>query len=131
MERTLKSLAKEAKARMKKGFWRQCEEELAAHLKDARGQGISESRMERYFKGKVAGHIKGEAPDEFYLKVKKLLLEEGEVSDAIGRLTDEAYYATLTYEEKQRYTLELSQKYLAALERFKKEYEFEKTKTGR
>ena len=67
MERTLKSLAKEAKARMKKGFWRQCEEELDAHLKDAREQGISESRMERYFKGKVAGHIKGEAPDEFYL----------------------------------------------------------------
>ena len=30
MERTLKSLAKEAKARMKQGFWRQCEEELRA-----------------------------------------------------------------------------------------------------
>ena len=131
MERTLKSLAKEAKARMKKGFWRQCEEELDAHLKDAREQGISESRMERYFKGKVAGHIKGEAPDEFYLKVKKLLLEEGEVSDAIGRLTDKEYYATLSYAEKQRYTLELSEKYLKALERFKREEQFERRKQSK
>ena len=58
-------------------------------------------------------------------KVKNLLLTEGEVSDAIGRLTDRAYYETLSYAEKQRYNLELSGKYLAALERFKREYEFE------
>ena len=84
--------------------------------------------MEQYFKGKVTGRIKGEAPDEFYLKVKKLLLEEGEVSDAIGRLTDKEYYDTLSYEEKQRYTLELSGKYLKALERFKREEQFERRK---
>ena len=128
MERTLKMLAKEAKSRMKKGFWEHCEEELDARRKSAREQGISESKMERYFVGKVAGHIRGETPDEFYLKVKKMLLEEGEVSDAIGRLTDQKYYSTLTYEEKQRYTLELSERYLEALKRFKKEYEFEQWK---
>ncbi len=131
MERTLKMLAREAKQRLKKGFWENCEKELDQRREMAREQGISESRMERYFVEKVSSGIRGETPDAFYLKVKKMLLEEGEVSDAIGRLTDEAYYATLTYEEKQRYTLELSQKYLAALERFKKEYEFEKTKAGR
>jgi ubiquitin len=32
---------------------------------------------------------------------------------------------SLSYAEKQRYTLELSEKYLRALERFKREYEFE------
>ena len=69
--------------------------------------------------------IKGESPDEFYLRVRDLLLSEGEVSDAIGRLTDKEYYARLSYSEKQRYTLELSQRYLNALERFKREYEFE------
>ena len=67
--------------------------------------------------------IKGSAPDEFYLKVKAMLDECGEVSDAIGRLTDKAYYATLSYEEKQRYNLELSARYLAALERYRKERE--------
>ena len=125
MERTLKTLAKEAKIRMKKGFWKQCEEELNSERSHAREQGINESKMERYFQEKVGEKIKGETPDEFYLKVKELLLAEGEVSDAIGRLTDRAYYRTLTYSEQQRYNLELSEKYLRALERFKREYEFE------
>lgn len=130
MERTLKTLAKEAKMRMKKGFWEHCEEELDACRRSAREQGISESRMERYFVGKVSTQIRGDSPDAFYLKVRDMLLSEGEVSDAIGRLTDRAYYDTLTYAEKQRYTLELSEKYLAALERFKREYVFEKPKPG-
>ena len=69
--------------------------------------------------------IEGKKEDEFYLRVKEMLLSEGEVSDAIGRLTDKEYYATLTYEEKQRYTLTLSEKYLRALERFRTECEFE------
>lgn len=125
MERTLKTLAKEAKARMKKGFWKQCEEDLVNSRSHAKENGINESKMKRYFAEKVTGQIRGETPDEFYLRVRNLLLCEGEVSDAIGRLTDKEYYATLSYSEKQRYTLELSQRYLSALERFKREYEFE------
>ena len=49
--------------------------------------------------------------------------EEGEVSDAIGRLTDREYYDRLSYEDKQRYTFQLSSKYLQALEKYKKEKE--------
>jgi hypothetical protein len=52
-------------------------------------------------------------------------MQNGEVSDAIGRLTDKPYFETLSYEEKQRYTLALSEKYLRALERFRRECEFE------
>lgn len=125
MERTWKSLAKEAKARMKKGFWRECEQKLDSERNHAKEQGINEGQMERYFREKVQTQIRGDSPDEFYLKVRELLLSEGEVSDAIGRLTDKEYYNTLSYAEKQRYTLELSEKYLRALERFKREYEFE------
>ena len=125
MERTLKSLAKEAKSRMKKGFWEQCERDLDVSRDFAREQGISESKMERYFAEKVTTRVRGESPDEFYLRVKEMLLKDGEVSDAIGRLTDREYYMSLSYAERQRYTLELSEKYLRALERFKREYEFE------
>ncbi len=125
MERSLKALAKEAKLRMKRGFWEECEKKLTKERENAKEQGINESKLELYFMEKVGAEIKGETPDEFYLKVKRLLLEEGEVSDAIGRLTDKAYYETLSYAERQRYTLELSEKYLRALERFKREYEFE------
>ena len=125
MERTVKTLAKEAKMRMKKGFWKQCEKELENERSRAKERGINESKMERYFAEKVTTKIRGESPDEFYLKVRDLLLSEGEVSDAIGRLTDREYYETLSYSDKQRYSLELSEKYLRALERFKREYEFE------
>ena len=69
--------------------------------------------------------IRGEKPDEFYLKVKELLDTYGEVSDAIGRLTDRQYFDSLTYEERVRYTLELSEKYLKALERYRREKETE------
>ena len=125
MEKTLKMLAKEAKMRMKKGFWKKCEEELDVSRSLARDMGMSESKMERYFQEKVEKSIRGDAPDEFYLKVRDMLLSEGEVSDAIGRLTDMDYYNSLSYSERQRYTLELSERYLRALERFKREYEFE------
>ena len=125
MEKTLKTLAKEAKLRMKKGFWKECEEELESERTRAKQSGINESKMERYFAEKVTTKIRGDSPDGFYLKVRDLLLSEGEVSDAIGRLTDQEYYMSLSYAEKQRYTLELSEKYLRALERFKREYEFE------
>ncbi len=125
MDRSLKTLAREAKMRMKKGFWQDFGEKLDNERSHAKEQGINEGKMERYFREKVETEIRGETPDEFYLRVRDLLLSEGEVSDAIGRLTDKEYYATLTYSEKQRYTLELSGKYLRALERFKREYEFE------
>ena len=125
MERTLKTLAKEAKLRMKKGFWEQCAKDLNDSRSVAREQGINESKMERYFAEQVSTRVRGETPDEFYLRVKDMLLREGEVSDAIGRLTDREYYMSLPYEERQRYTLELSERYLRALERFKREYEFE------
>ena len=125
MEKTLKTLAKEAKLRMKKGFWKECEEQLQSERLHSKENGINESKMERYFAEKVTTQIRGDSPDEFYLKVRDMLLTEGEVSDAIGRLTDQEYYMSLSYAEKQRYTLELSEKYLRALERFKREYEFE------
>ncbi len=123
---TLRALARQAKIRVKNGFWEDCKEDLNERLERAKELGINESKAGRYFKDKVSAGILGETQDEFYLKVKEMLLKEGEVSDAIGRLTDKAYYETLSYEEKQRYTLSLSEKYLRALERFRREYEFDK-----
>jgi len=123
--RTLRALARNAKARMKSGFWAECHEDMREKLSLAKQQGLNESKAGRYFKEKVSAKLFGETEDEFYSKVKRMLLEDGEVSNAIGRLTDKPYYDTLSYEEKQRYNLTLSEKYLRALERFRKECEFE------
>ena len=123
--RTLREEARLAKNRMKSGFWKECEKDLSEKKEKAREYGLNESKAGRYFKTQVEAKIEGKKEDEFYLRVKEMLLSEGEVSDAIGRLTDHEYFATLSYEEKQRYTLSLSEKYLRAFERFRAECEFE------
>lgn len=120
----LRALARSAKKRIKNGFWHECKEQINEKLELARSQGINESKASRYFLGQVTAALSGEKEDDFYLRVKNMLLEYGEVSDAIGRLTDRAYYESLSYEEKQRYTLSLSERYLRALERFRRENEF-------
>ncbi len=130
--KSFKSVAKEAKRRLKSGFWENCKDELSAELARARDAGVSESRACRYFTGKVSCTIRGGGEDDaFYERVKNMLLAEGEVSDAIGRLTDRAYYNSLSYEERQRYTLALSERYLKALERFRREREFEGVQKNR
>lgn len=123
--RTLREEARLAKSRIKSGFWAECKEDFSEKKEKAREHGLNESKAGRYFKTQVEAKIEGRKEDEFYLKVKQMLLTQGEVSDAIGRLTDQEYFSTLSYEEKQRYTLTLSEKYLRALERFRREYEFE------
>lgn len=120
---TLKGLARQAKQRLKNNFWENCKDNIKQGELQAKNLGLNESKVKSYIGTKVQREIKGQTPDEFYLKVKAMLDQCGEVSDAIGRLTDKDYYATLSYEEKQRYNLELSARYLEALERYRKEKE--------
>ncbi|MCD8373019.1 MAG: hypothetical protein LUD27_06955 [Clostridia bacterium] len=118
---SIKKIARQAKLRMKNNFWQDCKQNLQQGEEQAKTLGLNERKVKSYLGGKVQSEIKGQTPDEFYLKVKALLDAEGEVSDALGRLTDKAYYDTLSYEEKQRYTMNLSAKYLAALEQYRRE----------
>ncbi len=119
----IKCMARAAKQRLKNDFWTDCKKNLDDGAIFARERGLNEGKVVTSLRGKVVKEIRGEKQDDFYLKVKTLLDTEGEVSDAIGRLTDRDYYETLSYEEKQRYTLQLSAKYLRALEKYKKEKE--------
>ena len=125
--KSLKEYCKEAKKRLKCGFWQNYQRDLTEKLERAEKAGISTSKVKQYYAERVSENIKsrGEEKEEFYKKVKKLLTEEGEVPNAIGRLTDSEYYKTLSYEEQQRYTLSLSEKYLQAVERFRKEQALE------
>lgn len=127
VEKTLKEYCKEAKKRLKTGFWENYQKDLNDKICEAERIGVSENKIKEYYiiKAKQEIKISSNENEEFYQKVKKILLEEGEVSNAIGRLTDKAYFETLSYDEKQRYTLSLSEKYLKAVERFNKEREVE------
>ncbi|MDE7163442.1 MAG: hypothetical protein K2O44_05130 [Clostridia bacterium] len=119
----IKAIAKQAKRRLGTDFWRRCKEDVDTTAREAEKNGKNAGKVKSHLYDKVKSVIRGEAEDEFYLKVKKLLDEYGETSDAIGRLTDREYFETLSYEERQRYTMELSSKYLAALEKYRKEKE--------
>lgn len=116
-------MARAAKKRLKGNFWTDCKKNLSKNTDEAKQKGVSDLKIKSMIESNLKKEINGEKHDEFYLRVKKLLDEEGEVSDAIGRLTDKEVYAKLSYEEKQRYNLELSAKYLSALKRYRRENE--------
>ncbi|MBQ8197051.1 MAG: hypothetical protein IJZ73_03230 [Clostridia bacterium] len=122
-QKTLKQYCREAKKRLKQGFWQSYRSQLDQELIKAEKAGISTSKVKEYYNQRVAGNIRrvDEESEAFYLKVKKILDEEGEISGVLGRLTDKEYYQTLSYEEQQRYNLTLSERYLKAVERYNKE----------
>ena len=128
-QKSLKSYAKDAKKRLKSNFWQEYKQNLNEKLSSTCNISETEkSRVYSYFQSKVVSSVKGgndTASEVFYQKVKELLDTYGDVSDAIGRLTDKEHFNKLSYEQKQRYTLELSQKYLKAKERYYKEKQFE------
>ncbi len=119
----IKNMARAAKQRLKSNFWNDCKKNLNENANEAKLRGANEAKVRTGMASRVKDEIKGGVKDEFYIKVKNMLDSEGEVSDAIGRLTDRSVYDKLTYEEKQRYNLDLSTKYLEALKRYKKEKE--------
>ena len=123
--KSLKQYCREAKKRLKQGFWQNYSKDLSEGLERAEKAGVSTSKVKEYYQSRVVENLKSatEEKEDFYKKVKKLLDEEGEVPNAIGRLTDDEYFNSLSYEEKQRYTLSLSEKYLQAVERYRKEKE--------
>ena len=122
-QKSLKQYAREAKQRLKSGFWQRYHENLRIELEKAKEAGYSESKIKEYYVEHISDTIKNtkEEDEQFYKKVKKLLDEEGEISNAIGRLTDTEVYDKLSYEEKQAYTLRLSEQYVKARERYERE----------
>ncbi len=118
---SIKLKARQAKQRLKSNYWENCKQKIKQEQSQARTLGINEQKVGAYMRDKVKDDINGQKEDAFYAKVKQLLDTEGEVSNALGRLTDQEVYQTLSYEEKQRYNLRLSAAYIAALEKYRRE----------
>lgn len=123
----IKLLAKEAKQRMKSGFWEENKEKIGYIKSKAKSEGIESSKIVRYYQTNVIREIKPKKDEneKFYKKVKAILDSVGEVSDIIKRLIDTEVYNSLPYDRKQKYVMELSQKYREALVRYKREKKFD------
>lgn len=122
-DRSFKNLAKSAKQRLKEGFWQKLEEEVST-ITEEKSKSTDVRLLKNYLTGRAVDRIKnsGRIEDEFFERVRFILDSVGEAPDMLGRLTDKEYFITLSYEAKQRYILALSEKYLLALERYKREY---------
>ncbi len=123
----LKSMAKDAKKRLKTGFWEEHKDGINLIKTQAKSQGIESSNIVRYYQTTVIKEVKHKKDETelFYTKVKGILDSVGEVSDIIKRLIDADAYNALPYERKQRYVMDLSAKYREALGRYKREKKFD------
>ena len=125
-EKDLKTLAKEAKQRLKSGFWEKYQDDVMRSSQKARSEGVSESFVISYYQQKSEPIIRKTLSEKqsFYEKVKRILDEKGQVGNIISLLIDHDVFDSLTYDGKQKYLLELSNKYLEALERYNAEKMF-------
>ena len=119
--KSLKEYCKDAKKRLKNGFWQEYFDSREKIIEKAQLNGGSPEKVKEYLNGRLYSKIRdqiNESEEKFYEKVKKILLEEGEISNALGRLTNKSEFELLSYDERQRYTLALSERYVKAVERF-------------
>ena len=119
--KSIKSVAKEAKMRLKNRFWEDYKKEVACSVKTASEEGLAPSGVESYFKKLIIKSVMGasEEDEKFYNKVKQMLDEAGcRPHNALDMLMDKEYFATLSYEEKERYLFCLARRYNEALIRY-------------
>lgn len=120
----IKKLAKQAKRRLKNGFWEDYRENVDSATD---GECASErSAVVRYFRAKAERELDGASDEEFYFKVKNILDTVGDVCDILGRLCDETAMKCMSFQDKQRYLFELSARYLVCRERYEQEKRYEK-----
>ena len=86
-------------------------------------------RMKNYSQGgiKTLSYAKLASSDKdqiLYKKVCKMLQEERIIINPINELIDKKYYESLSVESKQRYILDLSDKYREMKERYDREHAF-------
>ena len=120
----IKNLAKVAKGRMKNGFW---SDYLESVDKTPDSCDARKSEVLRYYRIKAVRQLNGADDELFYYKVKNILDTYGDVSDIIGRLCDEELMKTMSFQEKQCYLFELSDRYRECRERYFEEKKFEKS----
>ena len=127
--KSIKSAAKEAKLRLKNRFWEDYKKEVACSIKTAAEEGLAPSGVESYFKKLIVKNVLGASEEEekFYCKVKDMLdAAKCRPHDALDRLMDKQLFASLSYEEKERYLFRLAKRYQEALIRYDGERGIEK-----
>ena len=121
---TLKDYAKEAKERMKSGFWQEVKEQRERDVKIAASQGKSTDVVFKEYREILTRKIYENTTDEderLYQKVCELLSQDKVITNPIGLLADEQKMKDMTPQAKQNYVFELSKKFKEMKDRYYKE----------
>ena len=86
--KTIKQYCKEAKKRMKQGFWQDYKKNLDEEIRRGEEKGIAAAKIKEYYSEKARDDIKnsGEDKEEFYKKVKNLLIAKAKFPTLSGGL---------------------------------------------
>ena len=90
-EKTVKGLGREAKERLKNGFWEKNKDEVITKMDEYKLSGVSYKEAFALYETRNREVAAASSENEsFYRKVKKILDETGETSDILDRLIDKS-----------------------------------------
>lgn len=129
--KTLKQYAKEARKRMKSGFWTKINEEREKFVAEAVANGQSAEVAREQFKRKIMQRIYNSEEtaqvnddEEFYKKVCEVLETSEFLMSPLSRLIDHSIYDNLNERDRQNYILKLSDRFVIMKERYAEEHPY-------
>jgi len=123
---TLKDYAKEAKARMKSGFWEEVKEQRQRDVKRAAEQGKSTDVVFKEYREILTRKIfetESKEDEILYARICELLSQNKVIINPIGLLADKEKMKQMSESAKQQYIFELSAKFKQMKERYYQERE--------
>ncbi len=121
---TLKDYARDAKARMKSGFWQEVNKRRSRDIDYAETTGKTKEVVLKEYREVLTRQLFEQESKEdeiLYKKVCELLSQNKVVTNPIGMLVDREKMYQLTERGKQQYVLELSKKFKEMKERYYQE----------
>lgn len=117
-----KKYAKEAKERMKNGFWERAKQTIEQEKQVAATLGVSQNVAVMEQKRKLLGQIYNSTAfseeEDFYGKVVEILESDQTVLNPIMRLADKQKMQSMTASERESYISRLAMRYREAVDRY-------------
>lgn len=118
---------------MKSGYWNDLQKERDFAIDEARQNGGNVESVDEYFRNVFIRRVNAynnnvcSQEEEFYKKVC-ILIESGEVINPVTHLIDHDEYDKLDFSARQRYIINLMQKFATMKERYIRENENRKAR---
>jgi len=126
----LKTYAKEARKRLKNGFWETTNAERKMVIQNALENGQDVKVVEEMCRRKIENKIKSiqntnknNYEEELYKKVCQIMESDTMLMNPLSKLIDHQVYDDLDEQSKQSYILKLSEQYVEMKKRYKSEHE--------